>query len=257
MAKRKRPHKTVSSSRERDQTWLYGHHAVDAALRNTARKHYRILATANAAQALSDALTIANLPPEIAQAADISRCLQPGAVHQGVALHTSELPEIDLQSVCAAAQGGASRTICVLDQVTDPHNVGAILRSCAAFQATCLIVTGRNAPPASGVLAKAASGALETVPIIRAANLARTLDDLAELGFWRIGLDSETKDRIASVDMSGDTALILGAEGTGLRQLTRRKCDILCRLPTDPHFPSLNVSNAAAIALYEIARRRG
>lgn len=256
MAKRKRPHRAAFSSQERDQAWLYGHHAVDAALRNKARKHCRILATANAAQILSDALAIANLTPEIAQATDISRCLPPGAVHQGVALNTSELPEASLQSVCSAARDRASRTICVLDQVTDPHNVGAILRSCAAFQACCLILTGRNAPPASGVLAKAASGALETVPIVRAANLARTLDELAELGFWRIGLDSGTTDSVADVDMSGDTALILGAEGAGLRQLTRKKCDILCRLPTDARFPSLNVSNAAAIALYEIARRR-
>jgi len=182
--------------------------------------------------------------------------LPTGAVHQGLALQVRPLPEPTLEDICARRPDSGPRMVLLLDQVSDPHNAGAILRSCAAFGALALIVTDRNAPPASGALAKAASGALDLVPMLHVVNLARTLDQLAELGFWRVGLNSQAPQTIGEIDLSGDIAVVLGAEGEGLRQLTARKCDFLARLPTSPALASLNVSNAAAVMLYEIVRRR-
>lgn len=211
------------------------------------------MTTENGANQLRREIAQYTLPPEIAKPDAIARLLPANAVHQGVALAVSPLPDADLQTLVSGAQDKARQIICILDQVTDPHNVGAVLRSCAAFGAAALIVTGRNAAGESAVLAKTASGALEHVPMVKVTNLARTLDQLAEWGFWRVGLDSAADQPITTATLEGNIALILGAEGSGIRALTQKKCDYLVRLPTEPGFPSLNVSNAAAIALYAAA----
>ena len=239
-----------------DGIWLYGLHAVVAALRNPERKKLQFLATSSALENLSAHINDPEPAPEIKDSQQIARLLPAGAVHQGLALRVRDLPEPSLEEACAQRDDRAPRLVVVLDQLTDPQNVGAILRSCVAFSATAVILTGRHAPPASGVLAKAASGALDLVPVIRVINLARAMEQLAELGYWRVGLDSDASQAIADVDLSGNIALVLGAEGSGLRQLTARKCDFLARIPASGQLASLNVSNAAAIILYEVARRR-
>ena len=194
-------------------------------------------------------------PLQILDRAAFDRLLPEGAVHQGWALEVDPLLEADLDDVLRAAEVAQGRSIVlVLDQVSDPHNVGAILRSAAAFGALAIIIGEHGAPPATGVLAKAASGALDTVPLVRAVNLARALDKLKEGGFWCCGLDETAPASLASVDLGPRVALVLGSEGAGLRRLVRERCDYLARLPTRPMLPSLNVSNAAAVALYELMR---
>ncbi len=248
--------KPPSSHKSAETLWLYGRHAVEAALANPAREKLQILATSSAARSLTGGLAPQSLQPVIVDPQEITRHLPPGAVHQGLAVQVRALAEPQLEEICAKRSDSKQRIVVLLDQVSDPHNVGAILRSCAAFGALALIVTDRNAPQATGALAKAASGALDIVPLLHVVNLARTLDQLAELGFWRVGLDSEAEQPIGNIDLSSDIAIVLGAEGQGIRQLTARKCDFLARLPTGPGLASLNVSNAAAVMLYEIIRRQ-
>jgi len=241
---------------EADSQWLYGLHAVVAALRNPDRQKLQLFATSNAALSLAEHVKVQEPVAEIKESQQIARILPTAAVHQGLALRVRPLPEPELEDVCARQQGAPPNLVVVLDQLTDPHNVGAVLRSCAAFGVTAVILTGRHAPPASGVMAKAASGALDMVPVVRVINLARAMEQLAELGYWRVGLDSEAPQSIAEIDLSGNIAIVLGAEGSGLRQLTTRKCDFLARIPASGQLASLNVSNAAAIILYETTRRR-
>jgi 23S rRNA (guanosine2251-2'-O)-methyltransferase len=188
---------------------------------------------------------------------DLARLLPEGAVHQGVALAAEPLAEPALEDICEAKPAdGKRRVILLLDQVSDPRNVGAILRSAAAFDALGLVTTERHAAPVTGVLAKAASGALETVPLVTVTNLARALDDLADFGFWRVGLDGHGTTDLSDAVPGQDIALVLGAEGAGLRRLTREKCDLIARLPISDKVESLNVSAAAAVALYELRRPR-
>lgn len=239
-----------------DGVWLYGLHAVVAALRNPERKKLQFLGTSSALESLSTHVKNPEPAPQARDFEKISRLLPAGAVHQGLALRVQNLPEPSLEEVCVQGDDHKPRLVVVLDQLTDPQNVGAILRSCVAFGATAVILTGQHAPPPSGVLAKAASGALDIIPVVRVTNLARAMEQLAELGYWRVGLDSEAPQAIADIDLSGNIALVLGAEGSGLRQLTARKCDFLARIPASGQLASLNVSNAAAIILYEVARRR-
>jgi 23S rRNA (guanosine2251-2'-O)-methyltransferase len=187
--------------------------------------------------------------------AGFERLLPQGAVHQGWALEVEPLENADLEDLLRAVEVRQGRaTVLVLDQVTDPHNVGAILRSAAAFGASGVIVAEHGAPPSTGVLAKAASGALDFLPMVRAVNLARALERLKEAGFWCCGLDESAPAALASLDLGQRVVLVLGSEGGGLRRLLRERCDYLARLPTRPELPSLNVSNAAAVALYELAR---
>jgi 23S rRNA (guanosine2251-2'-O)-methyltransferase len=183
---------------------------------------------------------------------EIDATLPPGAVHQGVALLADPLEQPALEDVVGKA--GESATIVVLDRVTDPHNIGAVLRSAAAFGALAVVQTERGAPAATGIVAKSASGALEAIPLVTVTNLARTLDLLQQSDFWSVGLDGDAERTLAEVAPSGRIALVLGAEGKGLRRLTRDHCDILARLPTRPPIASLNISNAAAVALYELNR---
>ena len=239
---------------DNDVVQLYGIHAVEAALRNPARRIGRLLLTENAEHRLELALAARAATAQRTQPRDLDRLLGPDTVHQGALLETEPLPEPPLADLAQAAANGGP--LVVLDQVTDPHNVGAILRSAAAFAASGLIMTRRHSPPLAGALAKSASGALELVPIALVPNLARALDELGRLGVIRIGLDGEADTRIDQEAFTAANALVLGAEGKGLRRLTRDGCDRLCRIGTAAGMASLNVSNAAAVALHMAALRR-
>ena len=230
---------------------LWGHHAVEAALMNPDRKHRKLWATREAVANLAGELP-ADFPIEWADPADLARLVARDAPHQGLVLDCDPLEELFLDEVLT---GDPSRPLVVLDQVTDPHNVGAILRSAAAFQACAIITQDRHAPPESGTLAKSASGALEVVPWVRVVNLARALDEIGEAGYWRIGLDGEGPVTLGEALPAGPVALVLGAEGDGMRHNVIQHCDALARLPISAAMESLNVSNAAAIALYAVATR--
>lgn len=232
---------------------IYGVHAVEAALRNPARAIHRLLLTENAERRLAAAIASRGVKAERVRPGDLDQLLSPEMVHQGALLETDPLPEYTLTDVLGRTESGP---IIVLDQVTDPQNVGAILRSAAAFGAAGLVMTRRHSPPLGGALAKSASGALELVPIALVPNLARALAEIGEAGCTRIGLDGSGPGFIEDEPFSGRIALVLGAEGKGLRQLTRETCDRLCRIATPGPLASLNVSNAAAIVLHLGAMRR-
>ncbi|HUG45455.1 MAG TPA: 23S rRNA (guanosine(2251)-2'-O)-methyltransferase RlmB [Sphingomicrobium sp.] len=239
---RKRSHQSTFAPR-RPRFW--GRHAVAAALDNPRRKVLRAWATRQAAELMQFPKEVA---VTLADVADLGRLVPGDAPHQGVVIEAEPLEDIWLDEIIA--QAPERSVLLVLDQVTDPHNVGAILRSAAAFGAIGIVTQDRHSPPESGALAKAASGALETVPWIRTVNLARALGDIAEAGFWRIGLAGDAETELKEALGPGRVALVLGAEGAGLRHNTREHCDALARLPITSAVESLNVSNAAAIALY-------
>ena len=233
------------------QVRLWGRHAVEAALKNPARSHRKLWATREGIDSLDGGLP-ADFPVEYADVADLARLVARDAPHQGLVLECAALEDVFLDEVL---DGEPGRPIVVLDQVTDPHNVGAILRSAAAFNAAAIVTQDRHAPPESGVVAKSASGALEVVPWVRVVNLARALEEMAEAGYWRIGLAGEAQATLAEALPTGPVAIVLGAEGEGMRQNIAGHCDALARLPISEAMESLNVSNAAAIALYAIATR--
>jgi 23S rRNA (guanosine2251-2'-O)-methyltransferase len=220
--------------------WLYGRHAVEAALANPGRSCHRLLATAEALAALGGTARRPGLETLTVEREEIERRLGAGAVHQGLALSVAPLPRLELKRACAPEPG--RNLVLLLDQVTDPHNVGAILRSAAAFEVR-------------GVAARAAAGALDVVPVVEVVNLARALDDLAALGYWRIALDGEAAATLDEVPDNRNLVLALGAEGSGLRRLVAEHCDFAARLPIAPAVESLNVSVACGIALYALARR--
>ena len=226
--------------------YLYGLHTVEEALANPKRRHRALLITENALRRLQERMPVMPIAPQIVKPDEIDRLVGMDAVHQGVALDTEPLPSPHIRDLVAKG------ILLVLDQVTDPHNVGAIMRTAAAFGAEGVIVTERHSPEASGVLAKAASGGLEHCPLIEVVNLAQTLTELGELGFWRVGLDSEGPAIVADSLATAPIALVLGAEGKGLRRLTRERCDVLARLDMPGAIKSLNVSNAAAVALFAV-----
>ena len=242
MSRRKKSHQPHGNP-NRPRFW--GKHAVAAALDNPARRVTRAWATREAAGFMQFPV---DLPVTLADVADLGRLVPGDAPHQGVVVEVEPLEESWLADLLTEA--GERSTLLVLDQVTDPHNVGAILRSAAAFGALGIVTQDRHSPPESGALAKAASGALERVPWVRVVNLARALEEIAEAGFWRIGLAGD-----AELDLKGAlgpprVALVLGAEGPGMRANTRDHCDAVARLPISTAVESLNVSNAAAVALY-------
>jgi 23S rRNA (guanosine2251-2'-O)-methyltransferase len=241
--------------------WLYGIHPVLAAIANPERRTYRIVVSAEAEPSLSARVAgLAQSHPgrlpraEILPRDALERLLPRGAVHQGIAAQLDALEEPDLDDIVRATDGHESSRIVVLDQVTDPHNVGAIIRSAAAFGAAAVVMPERNSPPTTGTLAKAASGAIERVPLVRVVNLSRALDDLKKAGYWCVGLDAGATTALHQADLTGKVALVLGAEGEGLRRLTREHCDLMVRIPIMRGMESLNVSNAAAVALYELVR---
>lgn len=247
------PQTRLQKGPEKPESWLYGLHAVAAALANPDRRIHRAVLTARAAESLGGKL-LERVRVEPADADAISRLLAPGAVHQGAALSCDPLPKRDLAEVLGKPGNGKRRIVLVLDQLSDPHNVGAILRTAAAFGVSAVVVQDRHAPPQLGALAKAASGALETVPYVEVVNIARALDQLAKLGFWRIALAGDGAESLAQAAPKGDAVLVLGSEGDGIRRLVREYCDTTAYIPIDKAVESLNVSNAAAIALYEMRR---
>nr|WP_041756491.1 23S rRNA (guanosine(2251)-2'-O)-methyltransferase RlmB [Bradyrhizobium sp. ORS 278] len=230
---------------------LYGWHTVSLALANPKRRIRKLYLTENAARRLADEHIETRVTPEIVRPSQIDQRLGPDAVHQGLLAEADPLPSPDIDTL--APEG----MILVLDQITDPHNVGAILRSAAAFDVKAIVTTARHSPEATGVLAKSASGALELVPMITVQNLARALTRLNERGFQTVGLDSAGDTDIAAVTLRQPLALVLGAEGKGLRQLTRETCSAVARLDMPGAIKSLNVSNAAVLALYVGASRLG
>ncbi len=232
--------------------WLYGLHAVRAALANKRRVVKRAVLTDRAAEAIGKGL-LGRVRSEIASPDAVGRLLPAGAVHQGAALLCEGLPKRDLDDVLGK-ESAARRIVLVLDQISDPQNVGAILRTAAAFGVAAVIVQDRHAPPESGALAKAASGALDIVPYIEVVNIARTLEQLGEKGFWRIALSGDGENALKDAVPDGDTALVLGSEGSGIRRLVRERCDAGAFVPITAEMESLNVSNAAAVALYEMRR---
>lgn len=221
------------------------------ALANPERQIRKLTLTENAARRLADENIETRVTPEIVRPQEIDRLLSPDAVHQGLLAEADPLPSPDIEDL------NQEGMVLVLDQITDPHNVGAILRSAAAFAVKAIVTTARHSPEATGVLAKAASGALELVPMVTVQNLARALTELNERGFQTVGLDSEGTEDLADVTLREPLALVLGAEGKGLRQLTRETCSVVARLDMPGAIKSLNVSNAAVLSLYVGASRLG
>jgi 23S rRNA (guanosine2251-2'-O)-methyltransferase len=255
--------RNLARTRSRDGgRWLYGRHPVAAALANPERR-WRRLAVLHGQEAEATALVATaqaerrgdGVAVRILDRNALAALLPDGAVHQGLALEVEPLIAPDLDDLLRELETAERAVLVVLDQVSDPHNVGAVLRAAAAFGARAVIVPDHGAPPATGALAKAASGALDLVPLVETVNLARALDRLKETGFWCCGLDERAPQALAETDLGPRLALVLGAEGDGLRRLVRERCDYLARLPTTPAMPSLNVSTAAAVALYAVTRR--
>jgi 23S rRNA (guanosine2251-2'-O)-methyltransferase len=236
-------------TRHSDAVILYGWHTVKAALDNPARRIRRLYATENAARRLAADGVAPPVAPEVVRPDAIARRLGPDAVHNGLLAEADLLPSPELEDIAPAG------IVLVLDQITDPHNVGAILRTAAGFNVAAVVTTARHSPEATGVLAKAASGALEYVPIVTVQNLARALETLRERGYTLVGLDSTGEIDLADAALRAPLALVLGAEGKGLRQLTRATCDQVARLDLPGRIKSLNVSNATALALYIATKR--
>ena len=245
----RRGHRPSTGTRDRPRFW--GRHAVTAALANPQRTVHKLWGTREALAALD---LPSALPVTFADVADLGRLVPADAPHQGLVAEVSPLEDQWLGDLLLEGRDD-TRPLVVLDQVTDPHNVGAILRSAAAFDALGIVTQDRHAPPESGTVARSASGALETVPWIRVVNLARALEEIAEAGFWRIGLTGHAPQTLAQAMGSQRIAIVLGAEGEGMRQNTETHCDELARLPISGKVESLNVSNAAAVALYAVAAR--
>lgn len=229
---------------QREPYWIYGRHAVTAACANPERQIVRLLCTAD-----TEPPPPGHAPKqEIVDRRALEELLAMDAVHQGIAALVTPLSNRELDTLVTEDSGDG--VVLVLDQISDPRNVGAILRSAAAFGALGVVMQDRNAPPEGGALAKAASGALETIPLVRVNNLSRALEQLATMGFWRHGLAAGEGEALSKMSLTGRVALVLGAEGDGLRHLTQRNCDSLVHLPMAPGSESLNVSATAAIALF-------
>lgn len=244
----RKPFRTLENEAE-DGALLYGWHAVSEALANPARRFRSLLVTENAARRLSEVFHSLPVTPTVVRPSEIDRRVGADAVHQGLLLHAESLPTLTVEDLAPDS------LIVVLDQITDPHNVGAIVRTASAFGVDAILTTARHSPVATGVLAKSASGGLEHVPFVVARNLAGALQTLSERGYLCVGLDSEGAEPLADVPLRRPLALVLGAEGKGLRQLTRERCNVLARLDMPGKIRSLNVSNAAAIALYAATSR--
>lgn len=237
--------------------WLFGLHAVRDALMNPAREKLRLLVTRNAADKLTDAIAASGMAPEIEDARVFSAPLAPDSVHQGAALEAKPLDWGRFEEVCISGKGAP--LVVLLDRVTDPHNVGAVLRSAEVFGARAVIAPKHHSAPETGALAKTASGALERQPYLRVMNLADAMDSLKRMGFVLLGLDGEAPLTLAEgLAQAGKrpVGLVMGAEGPGLREKTRETCDALVRIPAGGAFGSLNVSNAAAVSLYAATQGR-
>ena len=251
----KKPDWVIQKEKDRKPgtVWLFGLHAVRDALENPRRQKLRLIATKNAVDRLGDSINKSGMLPEIADARKFPAPLDPSSVHQGAALEVKPLDWGQLGDLI----GDGPQTVLLLDRVTDPHNVGAILRSAEVFGAAAVIAPARHAAPETGALAKSASGALERQPYQRVKNLSTTMEELKKMGFFLIGLAGEAEQSLPqALATAGDrVGLVLGAEGPGLREKTRETCDFLAKIPFEGEFGSLNVSNAAAVALYASQQR--
>ena len=235
------------------QNWIYGLHAVIAALRNPDRTVRRILVTENVSKNLQEWADTGVL--SIVSRKDIDRNLEPNAVHQGIAAQIEPLATRSVKEIINQTADSKRVTLIALDQVSDPRNIGAILRSAAAFGAIALLQQDRHAPPVTGAMAKSASGGLEQVSMVYAPNIVRALRQLKVAKFWIVGLDSHAETVLGTSELPDRCCLVLGAEGSGLRRLTREECDLNIKIPINNSIDSLNLSNAAAVALYEINRQ--
>lgn len=243
------------SNNNRSGSILYGRHPVMAVIANKQRTVNKVLVTKDNTDEARAACIAANRNPSIVNTVDrkeIDRVLPHEAVHQGFAVYTSELPAYSIEEICLMADEKQNCHILILDQVTDPQNIGAIIRSCVAFNTLALIVQDKNAPSESGSMAKASAGMIELLPICRVTNLSRAIDQFKNAGFWTIGMDGNAKTSIDKIKKGGKNAIIMGSEGKGMRRLVEESCDTTVKLPISPLVESLNVSTAAAIALYEI-----
>jgi len=240
-----------------ETVWLFGLHAVRDALQNPARQRLRLIVTKNAADKLAEAIIASGMTPEVQDPRRFNAPLDPQSVHQGAALEVKPLDWGNLSEQCAPR--GERSVVIVLDRVTDPHNVGAILRSAEVFGARAVIATLRNSAPETGALAKTASGALERQPYLRVQNLVRSLKTLSDMGYRLIALDGEAEINLQNTldaEPNAPTALVLGAEGPGLRPSTKEACDVIAKIPFQRTFGSLNVSNAAAVSLYALSQTK-
>lgn len=227
--------------------WLYGQHAVEAALLNPIRKKFKI----KSVKPLSDSFT-RGIPTQIVSRKEIDAICPEGAVHQGIALQVAPLPLKSIDEFLSESR--KQDVLLILDQVTDPHNIGAILRSAVAFDASAVIIADSHAPQETATLVKSSCGGIEIIPLIRVLNLVRAMELIKKNGYWILGLDGKAKGTISQGKLPEKTAFVLGSEGDGLRRLTEENCDTLIKLPISPKMESLNVSNAGAIALYEYRR---
>ena len=254
---KKKPLWIVEKERQRsagnaETVWLFGLHAVRDALENPMRERIRLMVTKNASDKLSDSILKSGINAEVIDPRKFNPPIDPQSVHQGAALEVKPLDWGNMSTVCAPRNDKNARLV-ILDRVTDPHNVGAILRSAEVFGARAVIATARNSAPETGALAKTASGALERQPYLRVRNLATSIKSLKEMGYYVVGLDGTAEnsiDDIAELNINKPLAIVLGAEGPGLRELTKETCDELVKIKYAAAFGSLNVSNAAAVALY-------
>ena len=230
---------------------LYGKHAVMSALENPNRKIKKLLCTVENATYVKSKYP--NLNVVTVDKKEIDKLI-PDATHQGYALFCNPLDNLSIEELCEMASNKSKCNVLILDQVTDPQNIGAIIRSCAAFGTMALIVQDKNSPQESGAMAKAAAGTMELVPVVRVTNLARSIETLKKNGFWIVGMDGYAKNNVDKIDKDAKLAVIMGSEGSGMRRLVEESCDINVRLPINDRVESLNVSTAAAIILYELSK---
>lgn len=241
-----------NTNNNKDQLIIYGRHAVISALKNPKRKIKKLLITADN-RAEIDKLGL-NVAYTVTDKKDFAKILPEDAVHQGFALYCNRLESYDIADLIALSENKEKCHILILDQVTDPQNIGAIIRSCAAFETLGLVVQDKNSPLESGAMDKAAAGTIEFVPVARVTNLSRAIEALKENGFWVMGMDGYATTTIDKINKSGKTAIVMGSEGKGMRRLVEENCDSSVKLPISPNVESLNVSTAAAIALYELSK---
>lgn len=231
---------------------LYGRHPVMAALANPERRISKLLCTAETAAELREPASKRGISPLVVDRKELDRILPREAVHQGFALYCAPLPDYSIEEICTMADALDKCHVLVLDQVTDPQNIGAIIRSCVAFNTLALIMQDKNSPAETGAMAKASAGTIEHLPICRVTNLSRAVKQLQEAGFWTVGMDGYADTTIDKMNKAGKTAIIMGSEGKGMRRLVEESCDSTVRLPISDKVESLNVSTAAAIVLYEM-----
>jgi len=249
----KRFHKPQENEiKNKDQLIIYGRHAVISALKNPKRQIKKLLISAENREEI-EGLNL-NIPYTTIDKKEFAKILSQDAVHQGFALYCNRLETYDIEDLIALAENKQRCHILILDQVTDPQNIGAIIRSCAAFETLGLVVQDKNSPLESGAMDKAAAGTIEFVPIARVTNLSRAIEKLKNADFWVMGMDGYAETTIDKINKSGKIAIVMGSEGKGMRRLVQENCDSSVKLPISPNVESLNVSTAAAIALYELSK---